>query len=496
MMFISIFIFLSFILSPIAWAKHGGIYQRMGYEDLTERPTVNIDYSFLSGIDFVIPWSSVEPEEGKFNWEKIDKIIEPWQKAGKEAVVTIITLQPRGNPQNPYSGHSIPSWVFKKGAKQITIKERQTSDGTADYPLFWDGIYLREYEKFIKEFAKRYDGHPAIDVIGVGIAKLGGLTVIDPKVDEAEQEKLRSFYMQNGFSFDKWAETIKKISSMYDASFNKTPVRLTLSAPFEKGDNNEEALSFLENLASWAASKKIQLFHQAVTNRIKVVSSLNKIFNKYCGQTVLGAELVNPIYGTKEQNKKLMGNIMTAVKNALGEGAAGPPSCISYLNLYVPDITASNPNSSSYNQEWGKAVEHASSHLRKISGTTQEALKTGSSSPTTPSPSISGTPQATLEPKRTEANQELWQKLREQVTSVKESVKARDIGEIKNEILGIKNTLSKIRAENPEQSGKISEATASLDETIRLIESGNRREAKKSFKNALNIIQSIGKDMN
>ena len=494
MMFIFNFIFFSFILSPIAWAGHGGIYQRMGYEDLNQRLTINIDYPLLSGIDFNIPWVLVEPEEGKFNWGVIDKIIEPWQKAGKKVVFTIIALNPRG--QSPYAGHSIPSWVFKKGAKKITIKERKTMDGTADYPLFWDEVYLREYEKFIKEVAKRYDGHPAIDVIGIGIAKLGALTVIDEKVEEGEREKLKDFYMQNGFSFDKWAGTIKKIASMYDANFNKTPVRLTLSAFFEKGKENEETLSFLEDLAAWAVSQKIHLFHQAVTNKIEKVSSINKLFNKYCGQTVLGAELVNPIYGTGKGNRKLMGDIMTAVKNALGEGAAGPPSCISYLNLYVPDITASNPNSSSYNQEWGKAVEYASSHLRKISGTTQEVLKTGSSSPTTPSPSTSGTPQTTLEPKGTETNQELWQKLREQVTSVKESVKARDIGEIKSEILGIKNTLSKIRAENPEQSGKISEAMASLDETIRLIESGNRREAKKSFKNALNIIQSIGKDIN
>lgn len=393
-----IFILFSLIFSTSAWAEHGGIYQRMSYKDLTDQLTVNIDHPRLTGIDFAIPWARLEPEEGKFNWEGLDKIIEPWEKAGKKVVVNIITLTPRGNPRDPHAGHATPNWVFKKGARDITIKEDGTKEGRSggrregrrergrergedgggevevDYPLFWDRIYLQEYEKFIKEFAKRYDGHPAIDVIGIGIAKLGGLTVIDPKVEKGEGERLKNFYMQNGYSAERWKTTIREIIGIYKSIFSKTPVRLTLSHPFEvkKDRADKETFSFLEDLAAGAAPQGVHLFHQAVTSREEIASSFNRVFNKYCDRTLLGAELVNPIYGTKEENRKHMGNIMTAVKNALGEGAAAPASCIGYLNLYVADVTASNPNSSLYDGEWGKAVEYAISHLRKDSKKTEE----------------------------------------------------------------------------------------------------------------------------
>ena len=63
--------------------------------------------------------------------------------------------------------------------------------------------------------------------------------------------------------------------------------------------------------------------------------------------------------------------------------------------------------------------------------------------------------------------------------------------EIKSEILKMKDTLSKIQTENPEQGGEIYTAQVSLDETIRLLDSGDARGARKSFKSEVNVIKSI-----
>lgn len=84
-----------------------------------------------------------------------------------------------------------------------------------------------------------------------------------------------------------------------------------------------------------------------------------------------------------------------------------------------------------------------------------------------------------------------WRELEEQIRNARESMKSKNESEIKSEILKIKDTLSKIQTENPEQGGEISKAQASLDETIRLLDSGDTRGARKSFKNTVNVIKSI-----
>ena len=84
-----------------------------------------------------------------------------------------------------------------------------------------------------------------------------------------------------------------------------------------------------------------------------------------------------------------------------------------------------------------------------------------------------------------------WRELEEQIRNVRESMRSKNGSEIKSEILKIKDTLSKIQTGNPEQGGEISKAQASLDETIRLLDSGDTRGARKSFKNAVNVIKSI-----
>jgi hypothetical protein len=77
-----------------------------------------------------------------------------------------------------------------------------------------------------------------------------------------------------------------------------------------------------------------------------------------------GAELVNPVHGTRPKNREFMGTIGGSVRNALGLGAAAPETRLSYLNLYLADCRASNPGDASFDPEWWEAVLAAYRGLR------------------------------------------------------------------------------------------------------------------------------------
>jgi len=115
----------------------------------------------------------------------------------------------------------------------------------------------------------------------------------------------------------------------------------------------------------------------------------------------------------------------------------------------------------------------------------EEEKKTSEQNPENTSP-------PTSEPKGAKkGGRSSWRELEEQIRNVRESMRSKNGSEIKSEILKIKDTLSKIQTGNPEQGGEISKAQASLDETIRLLDSGDTRGARKSFKSEVNVIKSI-----
>ena len=110
----------------------------------------------LDHIYLRLAWSYLEPQEGKFNWEIIDSVIEPYTQAGigisfritcKETDTTI-----------PYA---TPEWVKNAGAAGTEI-------GGVWEPDYGDPIFLEKLDNFHRAFAKRYAGKDYIRYIDVG----------------------------------------------------------------------------------------------------------------------------------------------------------------------------------------------------------------------------------------------------------------------------------------------------------------------------------------
>lgn len=116
-------------------------------------------------------WRDLEPEEGKYNWEPIERQMERAAKMGVPFSFRVMCTS--SHSSTPYAA---PEWVFeKKGAKFAKFMNRPGGDSaTGDTkfarvtPIFDDPIFIKCHARFIKALAEKYDGDPRISTIDIG----------------------------------------------------------------------------------------------------------------------------------------------------------------------------------------------------------------------------------------------------------------------------------------------------------------------------------------
>jgi hypothetical protein len=118
-------------------------------------------------------WASIEPEEGKFNWNDFDTVVNYWAARNKQFMVRFWVTDDAG-----WNGHPgapvLPEWMWKKGMKYNeyvgngSVKQKELVYADPSY----QSIYLPALKKFLTAFAEKYDkpGTPVIllQVMGYG----------------------------------------------------------------------------------------------------------------------------------------------------------------------------------------------------------------------------------------------------------------------------------------------------------------------------------------
>jgi hypothetical protein len=117
------------------------------------------DFPGLRTIYLRLGWSFLEPEEGKFNWELIDTVINKWTAKGYN-ISFRITCKETDNLV-----FATPEWVKKAGAKGSFREESRNKNWEPDYG---DPVFLAKLENFHKAFAARYAGKTWLEYIDIG----------------------------------------------------------------------------------------------------------------------------------------------------------------------------------------------------------------------------------------------------------------------------------------------------------------------------------------
>lgn len=139
------------------------------------RYAINDDSLFTAfpGMDHIylrLAWSYLEPEEGKFDWTDIDRVVAKYVPQGFKISFRISCSETGTYPdsfgeQVDGVNYATPSWVKKAGAKGTIINNGRIKFWV---PKWDDPVYLEKLDQFHKAFAVRYDGQPWMRYVDIG----------------------------------------------------------------------------------------------------------------------------------------------------------------------------------------------------------------------------------------------------------------------------------------------------------------------------------------
>jgi Beta-galactosidase len=106
----------------------------------------------VDGIALIFLWNQVEPLEGQFRWELIDRQVARVRESGKKYSLGVIP------------GINTPRWVYDEEAAFFEFRwdkpwgPRPCS--LVRFPIPWDPVYLMKWCTFIRELGNRYARDP------------------------------------------------------------------------------------------------------------------------------------------------------------------------------------------------------------------------------------------------------------------------------------------------------------------------------------------------
>ncbi|MGD0088904.1 MAG: DUF4832 domain-containing protein [Planctomycetota bacterium] len=147
----------------MGWVFHYYDNMPANYGSKLEPSDTVDDFPGLTVVYLRIPWSYIEPEEGRFNWAVVDSPGERWIAKGKQVAF-------RFSCSESWMRWATPEWVLKAGAKGHDFAPGKgiLQGGPFWEPDFDDPVFLEKLDHFLAAAASRYDGNPAVAFVDVG----------------------------------------------------------------------------------------------------------------------------------------------------------------------------------------------------------------------------------------------------------------------------------------------------------------------------------------
>jgi hypothetical protein len=127
-------------------------------------PSDTVDeFPGLTVVYLRIPWSYLEPEEGRFAWSVLDTPAQRWIAKGKQIALRISCSE-------SWTRYATPAWVEKAGAKGHNFRPGKGVEPNGPYwePDYNDPVFLQKLDRFLAALAARHDGNPEVAFVDVG----------------------------------------------------------------------------------------------------------------------------------------------------------------------------------------------------------------------------------------------------------------------------------------------------------------------------------------
>ena len=147
----------------MGWTFHFYSNRIENYGSKLEPSDTLDDFPGLSGVYLRVPWSFLEPEEGRFDWSLLDTPAQRWIDQGKQISLRISCSE-------SWMRYATPQWVEAAGAKGYDFTPGK---GIHEGGVFWepdyaDPVFLEKLDGFLQAMAERYDGNENVAFIDVG----------------------------------------------------------------------------------------------------------------------------------------------------------------------------------------------------------------------------------------------------------------------------------------------------------------------------------------
>jgi hypothetical protein len=264
--------------------------------------------AYVYGLSWRFKWAEIEPQEDQYHWQPIDTAIAVTSGSGKKVMLRVV------------AGLNSPDWLYNAGAKPFEFRNTDLAhpqNYRDNLRMFipWDEVYLSKWEKFIRAFGQRYDGHPAI----YSVQMTGG-----GYIGEMNLPKAHAKWRQVGYADDKLIAAWKRIIAAYQRAFPGTPTNLDINEPLGKRSNVLEPV-VAHVLATYP--RKVYLQHNGLRADFPQDHRVRRILREASSATVVGYQMV----GGKGWLDQQAGDRMAAFRVAVEDRA-------SYVEVYASDV--------------------------------------------------------------------------------------------------------------------------------------------------------------
>ena len=121
------------------------------------------DFPGVSVVYLRLPWSFLEPAEGKFDWSVVDTPAQRWIARGRRVAFRITCCE-------SWMRYATPKWVADAGAKGYDFTPGKGAREGGQYwePDYGDKVFLAKLDAFLAVLARRYDGNPNVAFVDIG----------------------------------------------------------------------------------------------------------------------------------------------------------------------------------------------------------------------------------------------------------------------------------------------------------------------------------------
>ena len=233
----------------------------------------------IVGILLDASWRNLEPQEGVYNWDLLDKRIEEAVAYGKKISLNVMA-----------GGVNTPQWLFDNYDIQTftfidTNKYHKSYLQNVTIPVFWDPIFLEKKMDFIKALGKRYSNNSNIVAVMVSFANAmtndWNIPHFIGKIAGREINQVRD-WLNMGYTYEKMLYAGMLTIDTWAESFPNQCLKLPIGITHEELDGSKTKLA--EDIVKYAYENYPDRFFIQVNALCPMLPTANNVTNAQPGE--------------------------------------------------------------------------------------------------------------------------------------------------------------------------------------------------------------------